>query len=143
MRVLAPEYFIQSGEQYPVNQPAFPVPLDTPAPSPWSALLGVGLVLGGLWIAAELFSPQPAPRRRPRYQSDPVSGADKDYVSVRDGWRCTYCGRRVTRGTRHIDHSVSRANGGSNHLNNLRVSCAACNLDKGALNSREFVRSFR
>jgi hypothetical protein len=126
-------------EQYAIGQPVFPAPLR--ATSPWSALFGVSLVLGGLWIAAELFGTQPAPRRRRRYQSDPVSMADKEYVSVRDGWRCTYCGRRVTRGTRHIDHSVSRANGGTNHLNNLRVSCAACNLGKGALNSREFTRS--
>ena len=141
--MFVPRYFIQSGQRYPDMQPAFSVPLDTPAPSPWSALLGVGLVLGGLWIAAELLLPQPAPRRRRRYQSDPVSAADKEFVSIRDGWRCTYCGRRVTRRTRHIDHSVSRANGGTNHLNNLRVSCSPCNLSKGALNSREFTRIFR
>ena len=141
--MLVPQYFIQTGEQYPANQPGFLLPLKAQPPSPWSALMGVGLVLGGLWIAAELFSPQPVPRRRSRYQSDPVSAADKEFVSIRDGWRCTYCGRRVTRRTRHIDHSVSRANGGTNHLNNLHVSCSACNLSKGALNSREFIRIFR
>jgi hypothetical protein len=56
--VLVPGYFIQSGEQYPLSQPTFLVPMDMRAPSPWSALLGVGLVLGGLWTAAGLFSPK-------------------------------------------------------------------------------------
>ncbi|MGO8790667.1 MAG: HNH endonuclease [Terriglobia bacterium] len=64
---------------------------------------------------------------------------DKEYVSRRDGWRCTFCGRRVSRGTRHIDHSVSRANGGTNHLNNLRLACSPCNLKKGSLNARQFL----
>ena len=142
--MLVPNYFVQSGEHYPVSQPAFPVPLETESPNPWCALLGVGLVLGGLWIAAELFGPQPAPRRRRRrYQSDPVSVDDKDYVSFRDGWQCVYCGRRVSRRNRHIDHRVSRINGGTNHLNNLCLACASCNLSKGPLNSREFIRSFR
>lgn len=41
--------------------------------------------------------------RRQRYASEPVSSADREYVSVCDGWRCTYRGRRVTRQMRHID----------------------------------------
>jgi hypothetical protein len=142
--MLIPKPSFSSIEQYRPSQQPFAVPLEVPAPNPWSVLLGVGLVLGGLWIAAELFGPQPAPRRRRRrYQAEPVSIADKEYVSLRDGWQCVYCGRRVSRGSRHIDHRVSRTNGGTNHLNNLCLACASCNLSKGPLNSREFIRSFR
>ncbi len=142
--MLVPKYFIQSGQQFPAHEPAVPIPLNAQPPSPWSALLGVGLVLGGLWLEAELFSPQPAPRRRRRrHQAEPVSIADKEYVSFRDGWRCAYCGRRVSRRNRHIDHRVSRINGGTNHLNNLCLACASCNLSKGPLNTREFNRCIR
>ena len=87
--------------------------------------------LGGICALADFLSPQPPPRpRRRRYQAEPVSFADKEYVSVRDGWQCVYCGRWVTRRSRHIDHRVSRINGGTNHVNNLCVACVFCNLSK-------------
>ena len=142
--MLVPKTFNHWGGVQPFTQPQLLRPVQQlPTPNPWSALLAAGLIIGGIWAAAELFAPQPAPRRRRKYQAEPLLIADKEYVSVRDGWRCTYCGRRVTRRTRHIDHSVSRANGGTNHLNNLRLSCAPCNLGKGPINSREFIRTFR
>ena len=34
-------------------------------------------------------------------------------------------------GAWHIEHSVPKANGGTNHLNNLFPACIGCNLDKG------------
>lgn len=101
--------------------------------SPGGVLLGIGLAIGALWLLDQALNPS-----RPKRGS--VRASDKDYVSFRDGWRCTYCDRRVNRRTRHIDHSVSVANGGTDHLNNLRLSCAPCNLRKGARNSREFQR---
>ncbi len=139
---MIPEYFIGPDGQIHSIQPAVfsPQQVSAAAQNPWTALLGAGLVLAAFWALGTLLAPQPTPRRSRRaYTGDPVSIADKEYVSVRDGWRCTYCGKRVTRRTRHIDHSVSRVNGGTNHLNNLRLSCAPCNLSKGPLNSREFV----
>ena len=99
----------------------------------WDAILGIGIVLGTACLLGHILCPARHARRA-------VSRADKDYVSFRDGWRCTYCGRRVSRRTRHIDHSVSHANGGTNHLNNLRLSCAPCNLSKGSLDARDFRR---
>src|ERR1700743_3863594 len=102
-------------------------------------LVGTGMLLFGLLGLADMFdsrSPRPAPRRP---NNQPLSPADREYVSTRDGWRCTYCGKRLSRITRHIDHSVSRRNGGTNHLNNLRLACASCNLRKGHLNARQFV----
>lgn len=100
---------------------------------PGGVLFGIGLVVGALWLLDQALNP-PRPKRRSLQQWD------KEYISLRDGWRCTYCNRRVNRRTRHIDHSVSVANGGTDHLNNLRLACAPCNLLKGALNAREFRR---
>lgn len=143
MDMLTQKNFVRSDGQYYGNQtPAIPR-LGFVTAEPWQALLTAGLVLGAFWFAARILEPRPSHRhRRRRYTAAAVSYTDKEYVSVRDGWRCTYCGQRVTRRTRHIDHSVSRANGGTNHVNNLRLACAPCNLGKGALSAREFVRSF-
>ena len=110
-----------------------PSPVAPDTVNPGTVLLGIGLVLGALWLIDRV-SPEPSRRRTLRQ-------ADKDYVSQRDGWRCTYCNRRVNRRSRHIDHSVSVANGGTDHLNNLRLACAPCNLLKGSLNARDFRRS--
>jgi 5-methylcytosine-specific restriction endonuclease McrA len=40
-------------------------------------------------------------------------------------------GSRGTRGSWHIEHSVPKAKGGTDHLNNLFAACIDCNLDKG------------
>jgi len=45
-------------------------------------------------------------------------------------------GRRNAKGSWHIDHSVPRARGGSDHGNNLFAACIGCNLDKGTLSTR-------
>lgn len=95
------------------------------------ALVGIGLTAGLLLLLDHLCSPSRPARRALR-------AVDRDYVSQRDGWRCSYCGGRVTRRTRHIDHSRSLANGGTDHVNNLCLACAACNLSKGSLNARQF-----
>ncbi len=116
-----------------------PVP-QVPAPNLAAKFVLAGLFVGAIWLMAECSKPRPrAPlvRRRNRERLEPWK---KDYVSERDRWHCTYCQRRVTRANRHIDHSVSRRNGGSNHLNNLRTACRSCNLYKGSLNARQFLR---
>ena len=130
----------EPGSWIPVYADAFApvVPVD---PDRNSKLLGALGALGliGLFLYA-LSEQEPSRRRRSRaYNAAPVHDEDKEYVSVRDGWCCTYCGRQVSRRTRHIDHSVSRANGGTNHLNNLRLACATCNLSKGPLTARQFL----
>lgn len=42
---------------------------------------------------------------------------------------CAYCQKRLKRGKKgaHIDHLVSAARGGSNHVSNRVLSCAQCN----------------
>jgi HNH endonuclease len=56
------------------------------------------------------------------------------YVLRRDGFACTYCGRRaqVDGVVLHIDHVIPVRAGGLTVLENLRTACAACNLGKGA-----------
>lgn len=52
-------------------------------------------------------------------------------VVERDMGRCVYCG--VDAGQNfHLDHIIPRSRGGSDDLENLALSCAPCNLSKGA-----------
>lgn len=98
----------------------------------------LGFLFGAAWILEECFKTPKRPQTR-RRNTESLEAWKRDYVSQRDGWRCTYCGGRVTRSSRHIDHSMSRRNGGTNHLNNLRTACLSCNLSKGVLNARQFL----
>ena len=45
-------------------------------------------------------------------------------------------GRAGQRGAWHVEHSVPRAKGGTDHLNNLKPACISCNLDKGVTTTR-------
>ena len=45
-------------------------------------------------------------------------------------------GKTGARGAWHIEHSVPRACGGTDHLNNLYPACIDCNLEKGTASSR-------
>ena len=63
---------------------------------------------------------------------------------------CTYCDKRLSiqnygrhgeRGAWHVDHRRSRANGGTDHGNNLAAACISCNLVKGARNAKSYQRS--
>ena len=117
----------------------------SPAPIAPSSVDGdriVGGILVGLAIVGLIsyFSQPPAPKRPRRRKPNRarVEGWKRSYVYERDGSHCTYCGEFVPWGSEHIDHSVSRRNGGTNHLNNLRLACAPCNLSKGSLNARQF-----
>jgi len=46
--------------------------------------------------------------------------------------RCYLCGKKVPLGERHVDHVRALANGGAHRASNLGVTCASCNLGKGA-----------
>lgn len=63
----------------------------------------------------------------------------------RTSGRCHVChrflsfdsyGKINTEGAWEIDHSVPRAKGGSDHLNNLFAACVSCNRSKQQLSSR-------
>lgn len=60
----------------------------------------------------------------------------KIQVRARDGERCRYC--RTTEGPFHLDHVTPWSRGGEHTLENLVVSCASCNLAKGARTLEEW-----
>ncbi len=55
---------------------------------------------------------------------------------------CHICHKKISflnygvhgaKGAWHVDHSIPRAKGGSDHLNNLYAACIPCNLQKNKL----------
>lgn len=109
-------------------------------PSPLRLLFGLSVLFGTAYLIDSMLEPARPVRRRRFRNVEPLEEWKKEYVFRRDGRRCVYCTRRVTRATRHVDHRISRLNGGTNHLNNLGLACQQCNLLKGSLNAREFTR---
>jgi len=61
-----------------------------------------------------------------------LSKALRFEVLRRDGFACTYCGRRPPCVELHVDHVVPAALGGADAPENLRTSCADCNAGKGS-----------
>ena len=57
-----------------------------------------------------------------------IPKAVREAVFKRDNYRCVKCGS--TRNL-EIDHKVSLANGGTNHIDNLQTLCQDCNRRKG------------
>lgn len=63
----------------------------------------------------------------------------------RTNGRCHICGKQLSRGNRgrhgargawHVEHSIPRALGGTDHANNLYAACIQCNLEKGTRHTR-------
>lgn len=54
--------------------------------------------------------------------------------------RCAYCRLPLGAG-RHVDHITPKARGGSNRRSNLQLTCAPCNLSKGARDPIEFAQN--
>lgn len=53
---------------------------------------------------------------------------------------CYYCQARVPSNSVHLDHIVALSKGGAHSVDNLCVSCSACNLSKGAKPLLEWAR---
>lgn len=66
-----------------------------------------------------------------------VNAGQRARIFERDGNRCRYCGKRVNRDSRVIDHVVAWANGGRNTDDNLVTACRTCNHRKGTLSVEE------
>lgn len=132
-----------SGRTYTVyiNRNQNPPTLVPPQPKPLpnilgEIILGVGfgaVVVGGAVIVAEIFSEF----FRPVRNDEPMTSAIRRYIRERDDEVCLYCEEYAPNG--HVDHRVSRANGGSNDPENLTWACVSCNCSKGALNDTEFI----
>lgn len=68
-----------------------------------------------------------------------------DDIYCKTDGKCHVCGKKLSRvnygcygrkGAWHVEHSVPRAKGGTDHLNNLFPACIGCNLDKGTSSTR-------
>jgi hypothetical protein len=66
-------------------------------------------------------------------------------IFARTDGRCHLCRKKLcfnnygvhgSRGCWQVEHSKARANGGTDHGNNLYAACIACNLDKGTFTTR-------
>ena len=53
-------------------------------------------------------------------------------VYNRDGGRCQYCGRELTRVEAQADHLIPKSRGGTKTLDNLVLCCEPCNQRKGS-----------
>jgi hypothetical protein len=131
----------QNGHFYPANsfselENYFPRPI----PSLSESLMAIGgtiLVTAGLVGAVMAIGAL----LQPRYNSVPLSKRVKNYIRERDNEICFYCNRYAPNG--HVDHMISRYNGGSNDLENLTWACITCNCSKGALNDVEYLALLR
>lgn len=56
----------------------------------------------------------------------------------RDGTNCFYCGKPLN-GDISLEHLVSRAHGGPNHISNLVLAHRQCNADAGHLSAAEKI----
>lgn len=93
-----------------------------------SILITGGIVLGLfiLWLLIQ-----------PRYNKVPLTKSTKNYIRERDEEICFYCDEYAP--NRHVDHRISRYNGGSNEPENLTWACVSCNCSKGSMNDTEYI----
>ena len=58
----------------------------------------------------------------------PIPKSVREAVFKRDNYCCVKCGSTKNL---EVDHKVSLANGGTNHIDNLQTLCRDCNRRKG------------
>lgn len=64
----------------------------------------------------------------------------REYFGKLQRGRCAICREKLGSET-HIDHIMPLALGGQNRRSNLQLTCAPCNLSKGAVHPVEFAQS--
>lgn len=71
------------------------------------------------------------------YQQGTLAGYEvREYLLEKYGRKCCYCGCKDV--PLQIEHIISKANGGSNRIDNLCIACEKCNQKKGRMNADEF-----
>ncbi len=60
-------------------------------------------------------------------------------IYERDNYRCTYCGKQLTRFTATLDHITPVSEGGDNSAENLKIACLQCNSRKTARPLGDFL----
>lgn len=67
----------------------------------------------------------------------------RDEVLKITGGLCFYCNVELSPDGFHVDHIVSRSNGGPDHISNYVPACAPCNRAKGSMSFAKFVLTRR
>jgi hypothetical protein len=62
-------------------------------------------------------------------------------IYERDNYRCTYCGKQLTRFTATLDHITPVSEGGNNSAENLKTACLQCNSQKTSRPLGDFLVS--
>jgi 5-methylcytosine-specific restriction endonuclease McrA len=65
----------------------------------------------------------------------------RQVIHAREGGRCFYCLRGLTRSSKCLDHVVPRTQWGNNSYRNLVSCCRECNMQKGQCRAEDFLRS--
>ncbi len=98
----------------------------------WTTLMVLDLSLWGIMVATE-GAKTVKPTKRISFSQEERRGIAKS-----QGYKCMYCGRRLTRDNLEIDHKNPVERGGSNHHYNLQALCRRCNGRKGIHTDSEF-----
>ncbi|MGZ3628225.1 MAG: RNA-guided endonuclease IscB, partial [Ktedonobacteraceae bacterium] len=72
------------------------------------------------------------------YQQGTLAGYEiREYLLEKYNRTCVYCGKKDV--PLQIEHIQPRANGGSNRISNLALSCEQCNINKGTQSIEQFL----
>lgn len=134
-----PALSFQQSPFAPVAKPVQP-PQQRPQKIEWEltaeilCAVGLGVIIGGaLVLTAAAIAALLGPRRN----DTPLTAKERRIIRERDEEICFYCDNYAPNG--HVDHRMSRANGGGNEPENLTWACVFCNCSKGALNDIEYI----
>lgn len=73
------------------------------------------------------------------YQQGTLQGYElREYLLQKWDRHCAYCGKRGL--PLQVEHIQARANGGTDRISNLTLSCEKCNIAKGTLDIKEFLK---
>lgn len=114
-------------------QPQQPTTVQSQGPSIWDGLGKIFVIAVGVSILIEAAKAILGPL----YNDEPLTKRDREYIRARDREICLYCSIYAPNG--HVDHRISRANGGGNDYDNLAWACVSCNCSKGSKNDTEFL----
>lgn len=64
----------------------------------------------------------------------------KAYLLERESYCCIYCGIHASQAKMQIEHVIPKSKGGTDSLNNLVLSCKACNQEKGDQNVKIYLK---
>lgn len=82
-------------------------------------------------------------RRRARLKDVTIEPVSRPKIIERDQRTCYLCGRiELADNEIHLDHVIPLSRGGAHSETNIKVTCAPCNISKGALTAAEYLARF-